>query len=67
MSLKVSVNSRSVKGTPGDGYLDDNNIIRVAPCKIGDIIVHTYTGDSGEVEFKEYRFVRFYTVLGVLK
>lgn len=50
----------------GKDYTDDHGIVRKPSCKEGDIVVHEYTPHSGEIDFKEYRFVKFYQVLSKL-
>lgn len=43
----------------GDTLIDDAGITREAPCKVGDIIIHTYISDGFDLNFDEYRMVHF--------
>ena len=49
----------------GSSYIDTGGIKREAPCKKGDIIIHEYTSNTGDVDFNEYRFVKFHQVLSI--
>jgi co-chaperonin GroES (HSP10) len=51
----------------GENYIDDHGTMRIAPCKVGDIIVNHYVQDTREIDFTEYRFIHFYEVRGVYK
>lgn len=51
----------------GDKYIDDNGTYRYPNCKAGDIIIHEYTPHTGEVEFTEHRFVKFWQVLATIE
>jgi co-chaperonin GroES (HSP10) len=51
----------------GDKFVDDHGNLRTPPCKVGDVILHSYIQNDYEVGFDKYRAVRFYEVIGVLK
>lgn len=51
----------------GSEYVDDHGFIRKSPCKVGDVILHSYIQDDYEVGFDKFRAVRFFQVIGVLK
>lgn len=51
----------------GDMLIDDGGFERFAPCKVGDVIVHSYIPDEFEISFDTYRMVHFSQVKGLWK
>lgn len=46
--------------------LDQNNVIRKCPVKIGDIIHHAYSNSEFEIDFTKYRYVFYSQIHGVM-
>lgn len=51
----------------GSSFIDDHGNLREPTCKCGDIILHSYVQDDREIDFQNYRFIKFFQVLGVYK
>jgi len=49
-------------------WVDDKGVKREAPCKSGDLIVHSgYTVQQYQHKGKKIRFINFRDVLGILE
>ena len=51
----------------GSELMDDGGFKREAPCKVGDIILHSYLSEDFNLGTIKYRFVHFSNVRGVWK
>lgn len=51
----------------GLDYVDDHGNLRKSPCKVGDVIVHSYIQNDYEMDFDKFRAIRFFEVIGVMK
>lgn len=51
----------------GADLVDDNNILRKAPCKKGEIIFHKYISEDFNIATDKFRFVHFADYRGTWK
>ncbi len=51
----------------GDSFIDDHGNLRTPPCKVGDIIIHSYIQNDYETDFNKFRAIKFFEVIGVKK
>lgn len=57
---------KSIVLAVGPDITDQGGILRTAPCKVGDIILHASTNKDFDHNFVAYRFAHFVEVHGVL-
>lgn len=50
----------------GDNITDSEGVLRVPPCKVGDIIIHANSNKTFTINYDEFRFVHFVEVHGIL-